>query len=131
MEASHAFDHYQREAFVDHIVDRALAKMPTPQEIEAEVQIDYPTAILFSPAEVGAELAAVEQAQAEQAEANQATYEAERAEREIQRKGEVSIEVQRQAELGRARVDLDRQQDPGRAAVLSMTSWRQGNQCPH
>jgi len=102
-----------RDAFVEYIVQRALGKMPLPEEIEAGVKIDYKTSILYSEAEIAVEQAALEQAQAQRAqahlertEARQAEFELELDRRVEQGKAQARVEAYRRAEIEHARAQL-------------------------
>ena len=99
--------------FVEYVVQRALSKMPLPEEIEAVVRIDYRTSILYTEGEIEAENAAIAaaravqaQAYAEEAEARQAAYEARLQERIAKSEAEAKIEAFKKAELEHARQQL-------------------------
>jgi hypothetical protein len=118
------FERGQLEEFTRFIVDRALAKMPTPEEIESQVRIDYQTAILFSTSEIAAEQAALAQAQAAQAQAQLAQAEAAQAEFELtleqhsaEQKAQAEIEAYRRAEIEHAREQLEQWGSPLQEAL--------------
>jgi len=49
------------DAFIDHVVARATAKLPSPERIEAELYVDYKNALVATGADVEAELLARDQ----------------------------------------------------------------------
>jgi len=102
-----------RDRFVEYVVQKALGRMPLPDEIRDGVSIDYKTSILYSESEIVADQAALEsaaaersQAQLERARMEQARFEIEMEEREVEREAEVRVEAYRRAELEHARRQL-------------------------
>jgi len=99
--------------FVEYVVQKALGRMPLPDEIRDSVRIDYKTSILYSEAEIAADQAALEQAEAERAqaqlahaEAAQAAFEIELQEREAESQAQARLSAYRRAELDHARRQL-------------------------
>ncbi len=70
-----------RDAFVAHVVARALDRLPTPEDIQAGIYVTYHNALLLSQADVEADHLAAAQLQAAQAEAHARTARAEEEER--------------------------------------------------
>jgi len=98
--------------FIEYVVQKALSKMPLPEEIESGVRIDYRTSILYSESEVEAEVAAVAKAEAElakaKAEQEKANLELWTAEQEARAK----VEAFRRAEIEHARQQLAEMSSP-------------------
>jgi len=101
------------DRFIEYVVQKALSKMPLPEEIQAQVKIDYSTSILYGEHEVAAEDAALAQAKASKAEADQAAYEAQHQLWQMQHEEEIleltqeaKIEAFKHAEMEHARQQL-------------------------
>lgn len=101
------------DRFIEYVVQRALAKMPLPEEIQAMVKIDYSTSILYGESEVATEEAAIATAQAAQAEANALKVKADHEVWEVQHEEELlelsekaKIEAFKTAEMEHARQQL-------------------------
>jgi len=99
--------------FVEYVVQKALGRMPLPDEIRDGVRIDYKTSILYSEAEIAADQAALEQAEAEYAQARlqhaqteQAVFDVHLQEREAESQSQARIAAYRRAELEHARQQL-------------------------
>lgn len=118
-----------RNGFVEYIVQRALGKMPLPDEIKAGVQIDYKTSILYSEAEIEAEESALEQALAQQAQARlqraqaqQALFEIDLERRAAEQRAQARIEAYRRAEMEHARQQLAEMGSPIQEALDGLRS---------
>ena len=67
------------DRFIEYVVQKALGKMPIPEEIQNLVRIDYRTSILYGESELAEDEARLEQARAQAAEAKLQQAEAEQA----------------------------------------------------
>jgi hypothetical protein len=101
------------DAFIEYVVQRALAKMPLPEEIENLVCIDYRTSILYTESELAAEQAAVAEAKAaeaeareREAEAKQKAYQHQLDEWTAENEAKAKIAAFKKAEMERAREQL-------------------------
>lgn len=124
------FDGGQKEAFVEHVVSKAVAKLPTREDVQTRLYVDYRTAVLLTQADVEADRLIAEQLRAErEAEAARVWEEAERRneerrrrqnklweeEKEAQlrvREKEIKINAMRQAELEHARQQMAQMGSP-------------------
>lgn len=104
-----------REQFVQHVIDVVLSKMPSEERIQAEIRVEYRTAILEDSADIQARLAAYEQEkiEIERARASQhAEWEKQHTVTEGERlKRQRMIEMHRM-ELEKAREQLQNMRSP-------------------
>lgn len=111
------FERWQRDAFVDYVVARAIGKMPGVESIR-QTRIDYKTSILYAESEITAEQAAATEARARLAEAQRIEAEAEVA--------LIDIESQRRlaAATERARIEAIKaaEMEHARRQLLAMGS---------
>ena len=123
-------DHFEfdsqadRDRFIEYVVQRALGKMPLPEEIEQDIRIDYKTSILYGDSEMAADDAALEKAkaevaklQAEEAEAQNRAFDAESAKRLAQVQEEARIASIKAAEMEHAREQLAQMGSPIQEAL--------------
>jgi hypothetical protein len=99
----------EHDRFIEYLVQKGLGRMPTPEEIESLVRIDYTTSVLYADSEVMAEdvaqaalQAQMAEEQAKQAEAEHEVWEMQLAENQEHAK----IEAFKQAEMAHAREQL-------------------------
>jgi len=109
----------EQASFVEYVVQRALGKMPLPEEIESKVRIDYRTSILYTGSELEQEAAEFAQARAEKAQARQleakatqVAFEVETETRIAKSQADAKIAGFKRAELEHARLQLAQMGSP-------------------
>lgn len=95
---------YESEAdYVDYVVRKALSQMPTPEQIETGLAVDYRTALISSEADIEAELLAADRARAQRDELRREAEVQARADFYADQEARVKLEAMRQAEIEHAR----------------------------
>lgn len=95
-----------QDAFVDYVVNNAIAKMPSKATIEAGIGVDYRTAILANDSDVQAELLAEDEARANREAIRATEREAARNELIRDQEAQAKLAAMQQAELERAREQI-------------------------